>query len=207
MRRLVLTILAGVTLALVAGVAPAPAIETSTYGLNVVTPSKDGRLHIDVRAGRTSTDAVRVWNKSAAPLVIRLSAVPATVAANGTASLGGQDAAAGWVHFDEEVVRLAPGERRDVRVEVKAPRRITAATRTVAVVAEPMTSGDAPAVMQRLAVTTYLKPVNGSLVAGLGLLPWLAFGVLLAVAAALVASWLRRRSPPAARATAAPAAA
>ncbi|HEX2849132.1 MAG TPA: hypothetical protein VHN98_01205 [Acidimicrobiales bacterium] len=195
MRRLLLLVASGVLLAILAGSAPAGAIETSSFGIDVASPTKDGRLHVEVRAGHTSTTTIRVWNKdTAAPLTLRLSAVPARVDATGAASLGGDATAVKWVSFAVKEITLKPGERRDVEVRVTAPRKIAADQRTLAVMAEPVIAGAAPAVMQRLAVTTYVVPAHGSLVAGLGWLPWIALIVLLAVAVALGRSWLK---PPA----------
>ncbi len=195
MRRLLLLAVSGVLLAILAGSAPAGAIETSSFGIDVAKPTKDGRLHVEVRAGHTSTTAVRVWNKSAtAAITLRLSTVPAHVQANGAASLGGDATAVAWTHVPKATVTLAPGESRQVDVEITPPRKISGDQRTVAVLAEQVTPGAAPAVMQQVAVTMFLSPDSGSLVASLGWLPWVALAALLIVAAAMGRSAWRSRT-------------
>lgn len=126
---------------------------------------------------------------------LRLSVAPATVDRGGKASLGGDDdEAVTWVELDDEV-ELGPKERRTVVVEVRAPRKLDARTRTVAIIAEPAAIGGEapPAVLQRLALTTYLEPDEDSLIASLGPFPWIALAILLVVATALVRSAVRRR--------------
>jgi hypothetical protein len=173
--------------------APSGAIETETFGLDVASRTDDARLHIPVEAGRTTSGQVLVWNKEAMPLTLRLSVLPATVDADGRAKLGGDDLeAVGWIAIDEEV-ELEAEERRTVDVEVRAPRKLDRAVRTVAIVAEPAVEGEQPAIVQRLALTTYLEPDEDSLIASLGPFPWIALAVLLVVATALVRSGVRRR--------------
>lgn len=175
--------LLGAVLALVVGTAPAvSALETTTFGIDVAVEDPEGRLHVPIAAGDTSSGELRVWNKTAEPLVLRLSVVPAQVDEHGNASFGGDAAAVGWVSVDPMRVTLGPQEQRRVAVVVDAPRKLDGERKTVAVLAEPESSEDAPAVLQRLAVTTYLDPDDGSLVASLGLLPWIA-AVALVVAA------------------------
>lgn len=193
MRRITV-LLAGAVIAVSALAAPVGALETTSYGLDVVETTEDGRLRIAIAAGRTTSGRLRVWNKEQRPLTLRFSVVPATVDPSGAASLGGDDEPVGWVEVPDEV-RLAPGGRTEVLVRVDAPRRLDGETRTVAVVAEPALVGDEPpAVVQRLAVTTYLVPEAGSLVAELGPIVWVALGVLVSVTVALVVVRRRRRS-------------
>lgn len=165
--------------------APSGAIETDSFGLDVAERSPDARLHIPLRAGQGATGRILVWNKKETPLVLRLSVVPATVDANGKAGLGGDDdEAVAWVGVADEV-ELTPGERRVVDIDVRSPRKLDRRTRTVAIVAEPAPEGgdEAPAVVQRLALTTFLEPEEGSLIASLGAFPWIALVVLLVVVA------------------------
>lgn len=200
-RPLLLTAAIAVIVGALLGSAPTSAIETATFGLDVAEESDDARLHIAISAGRTSTGTILVWNKQETALRLRLSVSPAVVDGAGSVSLGGDDAApVEWVDIDE-AVELGPQERRRITVEVRAPRKLEARTRTVAIVAEPAAvEGEAaPAVLQRLALTTYLEPDEDSLIAGLGPFPWIALAVLLVVATALVRSSIRRRrigSPP-----------
>lgn len=175
--------------------APSGAIETETFGLDVAARSDDARLHIPVAAGTTATGEILVWNKTDATIRLRLSVAPAIVDTGGKVSLGGDDEdPVGWVEVEDEV-ELGPRERRTVEVSVRAPRKLEGRTRTVAIIAEPATIvGEAPpAVLQRLALTTYLEPDEDSLIASLGPFPWIALAVLLVVATALVRSALRRR--------------
>lgn len=185
------------------GGAPARAIETATFGLDVAERTEDARLHIPIAAGKTSTGRVLVWNKQTAPLTLRLSVSPATVEGDGPLALGGNDTEpVAWVEPEPEEVELGPEERRVVTIEVHAPRKLDSRTRTVAIVAEPtFRDGETPAVLQRLALTTFLEPDERSLVASLGPFPWIALAVLLVVVTAVVrASAQRRRragAPPA----------
>lgn len=174
---------------------PTGAIETATFGLDVAEESDDGRLHIPLAAGRTTGRDVLVWNKQSEPLQLQLSVAPAVVDGTGKAALGGSDTdPVEWVEVPK-AIDLRAGERRRVTVEVRAPREIDAATRSVAIVAEPAaTDGSSPpAVVQRLALTTYLEPDESSLIASLGPFPWIALAVLLLVVVLAVRAAVRRR--------------
>ena len=188
-------VLMGVLLAFVSRSTPIGAIETATFGLDVVERSDDSRLHVPVRAGETTTGRLRVWNKSQAPLTLQVGVVPAQVDEAGTVSLGGDGEGVGWVSVDPDRVELAPAAEQVVTVRVEAPRKISGHDLVVAVQVEPaIVEGAAqPAVVERLALTTYLEPDEDSLIASLGLFPWIALAVLLVVATALVRSALRRR--------------
>lgn len=182
---------AGVLTLLAAALAPwASAIETAAFGLDVVKPSPDGRLHITTRAGATSTGQLRLFNKTDAPLTIALTVSPATVDAGGQASLGGDATPVKWIELPSKVA-LEPRQSQLIEVKVRAPRKLPAKDAAVAVVAEPelAAAGDAPAVLERVAVTTLLEPDEGSLIASLGWYPWLALALLLAVAA-----WTAKRA-------------
>ncbi len=184
MKTFFVTALAGVILTLWIG-APAGAIETATFGMDPDEATADGRLHIPVRAGRSTAGELRLWNKGSDPLVLRLSAAAATVDGDGNAVLGGDEAPVRWTRVEPAEVALGPGEDRTVTVRVRAPRRMGAAA-TLAVIAEPaQDSAGAPTVVQRVAVTTFLEPDQGSLVAGLGWSVWIAL-VLVVVLAILV---------------------
>lgn len=188
----VLLVMAG---AILIGIAPAVAIETSRFGIDVAERTTDGRLHIRIEAGERSTGKVRVWNKTTEPMRLRLSIVPATVDEDRSVKLGGDDEPVGWTSVKPGTVELPPGGDATAEVAVQAPRRLDGDTKTVAVVAEPAAApGEAPAVLQRLAVTTYLEPDEDSLIASLGPFPWIAGVVLIAVVVALVLR-ARRREP------------
>jgi hypothetical protein len=195
-----LLVLTGALLAFAGGGAPAGAIETTSFGLDVAEPTDDGRLHLELRAGETTTGQVKVWNKTEAPLVLQLSVAPARIAEDGTVSLGGDDAAVGWVDLEPARVELPAGGERVVEVKVEAPRKLTGDVRAVAIQAEPAAAdpaaggGEQPAVIQRLALTTYLEPDEDSLIASLGPYPWIALAILVAVVAATVRS-RRKRTP------------
>ncbi len=197
MVRTIALALAGAALVLGTLAAPAGAIETETFGIDVVENRSEGRLRIRLEAGKTTAGELRVWNKHDGPLVLRLSVTPASVDDDGTASLGGDPEPVRWVSVPTRV-ELAAGEERRVTVRVAAPRQLSAEPKTVAVLAqaEPAAGGDEPAVLQRLAVTTYLVPDEGSLVASLGWLPWIAAAALTAVVAALTRRAVRRRRGP-----------
>ena len=189
-----LYVLTGALLAFIGGGAPAGAIETTSFGLDVAKPTPDGRLHLELRAGTSTSGQVKVWNKTDAPLTLQLSVAPAQVADDGTVSLGGDDDVVDWVDLETDRVELAAGQERLVEVEVDAPRKLDDEIRAVAIQVEPAASpgGEQPAVIQRLALTTYLEPDEDSLIASLGPYPWIALAVLLLVVAAVVRS---RRKP------------
>jgi hypothetical protein len=186
-RRFIILLFAGVVL----WTTPADAIETTTFGIDVVEAADDQRLHIPVRAGERSTAEVRVWNKQDTPLSLELSVAAARVDANGQASLGGDDEPVEWVSLEPATVELGPRAERKIEVRVDAPRRLDGKTKVVAVLAQPSTDpgSDPPAVLQRLAITTFLEPDEDSLIASLGPFPWIAGGVLL-----VVVIWLARRT-------------
>lgn len=193
--------------ALAVGLAsPAGAIETSEFGIEAQSPVADAegrpRFVAEVRPGRTTSVGVRVWNKSDSAVTVELGVVPATVDPNGAASLEGDPEPVSWLSLAEEEVRLAPGEDRTVDVIVEGPRRLEDRPRTVAVLGQLADAGagaDSPVVLQRLALIAYLRPVAGGS-PGLGVLPWVAGALALAVAGWAAA--VRRRDREAAPAPA-----
>lgn len=177
--------------------APAGAIETQTFGMDPGEPSADGRLHIPVGAGRSTSGELRLWNKGSEPLVLRLSAAAATVDGDGNAVLGGDEAPVRWTRVEPAEVALGPEEDRTVTVRVRAPRRMGAAATTLAVIAEPaQDSAGAPTVVQRVAVTTFLEPHQGSLVAGLGWSVWIALVLVVLLVLLVVRSAVLFRPRP-----------
>lgn len=187
----VVTVAAG---AILSGVAPAVAIETTSFGIDVATRSDDQRLHIPVRAGETSTGELRVWNKQDTPLRLAFSVAPARVDDEGRASLGGDEPAVEWLSIEPASLELDAGAERIVEVRVHGPRKLEVGKRTVAVLAQPAVDGDAPAVLQRLAITTFLEPDEDSLIASLGVFPWIAAAILL-LSIALLARRVRSKRP------------
>ena len=200
--------LSGAVLAIAAGTVPVGAIETQSFGLDVAERTEDGRLHLDLRAGESTTGTVKVWNKLDQPLALELDVVPAQLDDAGTVSLGGDGEGVDWVSLDPAEVRLAGGEERIVQVRVEAPRKLEADTKVVAIQVEPAIApdGQQPAVVQRLALTAYLEPDEDSLIASLGPFPWIALAVLVVVIGAVVrnAAARRRRPEPAERPAARP---
>lgn len=182
--------------AVLSGAAPAFAIETTSFGIDVAEESEDGRLHIQIKAGESTTGRLRVWNKQTTPLTLVLSVFPARVDDNGQATLGGEEEeATEWVVVEPSRVELDPGASQTIEVRVDAPRKLDGDVRTVAVLAQPdADTGQAPAVLQRLAVTTFLEPDQDSLIASLGPFPWIAAAVLLVVAVLLARRMASRRT-------------
>jgi hypothetical protein len=180
--------------------APVGAIETATFGLDVADDTADGRLHVAVRAGEATSGRARVWNKTDAPITLALTVVPAQMDADGKVSLGGEGESVSWVDLEPRRVELAARAERTIDVRVRAPRKIDGDTQVVAIQVEPALSptGATPAVVQRLALTTYLEPDQDSLIAGLGPYPWIALvAVLLVGAFGARAAWRRRLGTPA----------
>ncbi|HUQ40162.1 MAG TPA: hypothetical protein VM030_08380 [Acidimicrobiales bacterium] len=165
--------------------APAGAIETSQFGIDpVATPGQEAdRISPEVRAGKETTGAVRVWNKTDKPVDLRMWAAPASFDRAGVVSLGGDGEASAWVEVPG-AVHLGPKESRQVTVTVTGPRHVSPGTKPVALMAEVTSSGSAPAVLQRLAVVAYLRPAGPSSAA----LPraLVALAVLLLLAAVLL---------------------
>lgn len=197
MRTAALGLVVVIGLGLALGAAPAGAIETATFGIDVATPTPDGRLHIPITAGSSNRAELRVFNKSDAPLALQLSVAPAIVDETGSSSVGGDDEAAGWAAVEPSRVDLGPGEERRVAVVVAAPDRLSGEIHTIAVVAEPAAGAERPAVLQRLAVTVFLEPDGPSFVERLGWWPWLGGLLLAAVIAATAARRNRFRPGPA----------
>lgn len=183
-------VLAAVTLLLVLLTGrPAAAIETQQFGIEAA----DGRrLEVDLRPGRTTTSSFDLWNRGSAPLVLRLRVVPATIAADGSATLEGSEAPVAWSDVPEEVT-LEGHERRTVELSMRAPRQLPDDVRTVAVLAEPVAPGEpTPAVLQRLALVAHLQRGGRDLP---DLWPWagLAVGAIAVVLAQIVVSRRRPR--------------
>lgn len=157
---------AAVAIALAVTVAVAPAanaMETSQFGIAPgpgaeVLPGGE-RVRVDGPRGGTAHTEVRVWNRLDRPLTLRLETVAATVDDGGTASLGGDAAAAGWASLDRSVVALGPEAEQTVRVTVQVPRRTGEGRRTLAVLVQPETeAGEAPSVIERLALVVAIDP-------------------------------------------------
>ena len=160
---------------------PASAIETGDFGL---VPERGARqsLHETVRAGHTTEDDVRVFNKTALPLTVRVSVERTAVAADGTLQLVGGGGEAEWASLSAHVVQLPARGSAVVHLEIRAPSKLPREVVRLAVVAEPVL--DHPAsVVQRLAMVTYLAPPRRSpLRSSLGLLPFVAVALLVLAA-------------------------
>jgi hypothetical protein len=178
MRRL--AALAVVALASLAATASAAhAIETSEFGVAPTGPRQ--HLNVSVRPGHTSTDSVRVWNKTDHPVTLRISVVGASV--NGPVQLGGNGGGASWVRLSRDQVTLPPKATDVVSFSVHAPRQLPPDTSTAAVVVEPVVAGQGSvSVVQRVAVMAYFAaPAGSPLRAALGWLGWAALAALVLV--------------------------
>jgi hypothetical protein len=190
--RLLAVLLAGVILL---GITPAGAIETESFGFDVIEATGDRRLHVLIKAGEQSTAELKVWNKQQAELRLDFGVSPARVDDAGNPVLGGDDEPVAWVKVEPAALTLAPGEEQRVKIVVRAPRKLDGDTKTVAVLATPAHEADVPpAVLQRLAITTYLEPDEESLIASLGIAPWIA-ALILIIVGVLVARKALRRGP------------
>lgn len=191
-RLLLLSLVASLALAGVATTA-ASAIETATFGIDAANGrTQGGKLEVALRAGRTTEGSVRVWNKTDTPITLQLSVAPVQVDAAGAPSLGGDPTPTTWVDIDGDTVALDSREEKVVRFEVRAPRSIDPGVKTLAIVAERAPEAGAPAaVVERVAVTAYLRP-EGSLIASLGWFPWLALALLLLAIGLLGKRFVRR---------------
>lgn len=184
MRRLLLLVIGGLLWATVPAV---NAIETASFGLAPAGGQTRTALHEDVAPGGTSRDAVRVWNKTSAPLTLTVSVQRASLDPDGKVELGGTGGAASWVRVERTELSLGPRESVDVGVVVDAPREMPGGTSTAAIVVAPAASTSAEsAVVQRVALMVYVQAPSGS---GLrAALPWFAWAAvaLLVVVASLV---------------------
>lgn len=180
---------AAVVLLVVAAAVPAAASQTEQFG---IAAAQSERLEVTVEAGRTSQTAVRVWNRTDAPLTVGLDVYPATVTDAG-ATLQGSREPVGWVELAARQVTLPPNGSRDVGVEVTGPDMLEQGEHTVAIVAQVLpVPGVAAQVVERLAPILYLHAEPGTAPAqGLGPIPWFA-GLLAAAAAGATAARAKR---------------
>jgi hypothetical protein len=179
--------------AIAAAAGPAGAIETGDFGLVPASGARQS-LHETVRPGRTTEDDVRVFNKTAQPLKLRVSVERTSVAGDGTLQLSGGGGEADWVSMSAREVQLAPRGSAVVHVTIRPPSTAPKETVRLAVVAEPVL--DHPtSVVQRLAMVAYLEPARRSpLRASLGALPFVALALLVFALRNLAAgARLRRR--------------
>lgn len=178
--------------ALAALTAPAAAIQTSEFGIE----SAEGkRLEVEVRAGRTSSTSVRVWNRTDGPIELTLDLSPATVESDGTAGLEGDPEPLSWAELPQRRVKLDGGESRLVEVRFEGPSELAAGEHTIAVIAQVVAAPEAgTAVVKRLAPILYIRAVAGTAPdGGLGPAPWIA-GLLAAAVAGRTAQVRRNQS-------------
>lgn len=177
------------TAALVVIAGPALAIENAQFG---IAPASTGAQSVSVEPGGRASTTLVVWSKADAPIDLLLGVEPVTVGDDGSATLAGDDEASSWVELSTARLRLDPAERRMVHVEIDAPRRLDGEPRTVAVVAEPVASGDA-AVVQRLALVVEIATSAGVAPRGSAGLPWVALALVVAVVAGHLGRRMRHR--------------
>lgn len=189
---------------------PAGAIETQSFGLGPAGSSGRTALHESVKPGATARDAVRVWNKTDAPIAVRLEVQGATLSDAGQVSLGGNEGAARWVSLETNRVTLPPRASVEVPVVVRTPRTMPGGVSTAAVVAQlDADAGGNVAVVQRVALMTYVAaPAGSPLRAALGWIAWVAVAMLALVVVyagrVRLSGRGRRRRPQALRARSAP---
>jgi hypothetical protein len=153
-----------ILLAVVALPAIAGAMATSQFALEPAPGASlvtgQDRLLVRPKRGATSHTQVQVTNRRSRPLTLRMDVVPVTVKPDGTASLGGDYRAVGWIRLERERVVLGPHESAIVTAAVHVPRRASEAPRTVGILAEPLPKAGAPppAVVQRLALVLLIEP-------------------------------------------------
>lgn len=174
---------------------PVAAIETKDLGLEPVRAGEQGgrqSLRVAITPGSKTKDAVRVWNKTDRPLTVELRATAAKTDADGSVALGGDAEAASWIDVADERLTLPPRGERVVRITVDAPDELPALETTAAILVQPVVDrGAPPAILQRVAVMTYLSSatLHAPPGAGTALPPWLiAVAVLLALAATALAA-------------------
>lgn len=195
MRRLLFPMLV-LAVAAMAAAGAASAIETASFGLEPAGSADRTALHPRVKPGAKAEDAVRIWNKTDKPLVVRLQVQGAAIAEGGQVSLGGNGGAAQWISLGQDRVELAPAASVDVPLVLRAPRNMPEGETTAAIVAEvePVGGSSNVAVVQRVALMVYASaPAGSSLRASLGWALWLAAGLLLGVAVYAMALRTRRR--------------
>lgn len=181
---------------------PASALETEQFGVEPypLFVSGDVRRSFEVTLdpGAALTDAVRVWNKTQEPVVVRLygAGVEVTDGQYQIAAYEARDRGAGdWLRPEVGDIRLGPDEERIVRFTVSAPPILPEEGQTVALVAESDTGLETQGVdvVARLAMLVEIDPESSGL-AGISWWVWLAAALILAVAVSqLVARRARRR--------------
>jgi hypothetical protein len=177
--------LAGLAPVVVGAAGPASAIETASFGLGPAGPATRTALHPEIKPGSRVDDAVRLWNKTDMPVVVRLQVQGAALDAGGQVSLGGNGGAAQWISLGQDRVELAPRASVEVPVVLRAPRNMPDGETTAAIVAEVEPAGGSSnvAVVQRVALMVYASaPEGSSLRASLGWVLWFAVALLLGVA-------------------------
>ena len=174
--------------------APAQAIETKTFGMEPNPSDTRTSYRIEVRPGATTTEELRVWNKTDAALTLELSAISASVDAAGKVALGGASGVGSWFSFDPEQVQLAPKASEVVRFSVSPPRSLDGSDVAAAVTVEPVaTEGGGVAVVQRLATMVYIDTIAGTASGGIDWkIPALIVLSVVSIAGA-VAAWTRPR--------------
>lgn len=173
-----------VGVAVVVAAAPSGAIETGSFGLAPAGSEDRTALHESVPPGSTSRDSVRLWNKTDAPITVRLEVQGAALSSSGQVSLGGNEGAAKWVSLESTRVALPARGAVEVPVVVRTPRTMPAGRSTAAVVAQLETDGAGGnvAVVQRVALMTYVTaPAGSALRAALGWIAWVAVALLAVV--------------------------
>ncbi|HZT66159.1 MAG TPA: hypothetical protein VFA11_10260 [Acidimicrobiales bacterium] len=194
-----LAVAAGISLAgIVAAAMPAAAVQTATFG---IAPAKDapqqaGQLAASVRPGQPTGDDVTVWNRTAHELTLDLSVVAAHLGPDGHPVLGGDPRPATWVHLGQSVVTLAPHGQQTIAVNVVTPRRLPHLPASAAIIATPEHASAAPvSVVVRLGVMVSITAAGGApLRAPLGMIGWVALGLLLAAGLGAAIRGVTRRA-------------
>lgn len=191
-RLLAVTALAVPATALLA-VAPAAAVQTSTFGISA-GPARGGGSHLRAsgRPGSPVDEQILVWNRTSRPLTLSLSVAPAHLIQGDVPALGGEEAPTRWVHLGQDVVTLGPHVAQEVGVSVVLPRILPHLPATAAILARPVaTSAAAVSVVVQLGVlVTMSAAAHAPRRAPLGLLGWTAAGMLAAAVLSLAAARL-----------------
>ena len=182
--------------------AAAGALETDRFGVEPYPLFVEGEVRrsfeVSLDPGGTLTDRIRLWNKTDAPVMVRLYGAGVEVAGGqyNVAAYESRDAGAGgWLVPDAADVRLPPNGDRVVSFTVSAPPVLPDGGRTVALVAESDTGVEAEGVdvVARLAMLVDIRPEPTG-IAGISWWVWLALVLIAMAAAGLPISQRVRRS-------------
>jgi hypothetical protein len=184
---------------------PAWAIETATFGSEpfplTVGGSHRASFSVDLPAGGTHDDAVRIFNKSDQAIELEVYATDARRKGDSISpgSAPGGTEVGRWITFEDSIISLGPRASTVVPFTMRGPAEYPEGRKEFvgAILVEPVVrQGNEVAVVERLATAVYVTP-KGGIAARIVKSPltWVALALLLLVTVlhGQVAALVRRR--------------